>query len=112
MPALHEQIAELESRIGELAAAAERCRKTMIAAKIGVAVGIVLLAILSAGLLRSGALTFVLGITAVLGGIALFGSTKSTRDQIVTAIRTHEEERAEMISRLELRDIGGETEVL
>jgi hypothetical protein len=47
----------------------------------------------------------VLAITAVLGGLALFGSHTSTRDQIMAKIRAREARRAQLIGELDLRDV-------
>jgi hypothetical protein len=44
---------------------------------------------------------------AILGGIAVFGSNKTTRDQVISAIKVHEARRAEMINRLDLREVEG-----
>jgi hypothetical protein len=49
----------------------------------------------------------VLAITAMLGGIALFGSTTSTREQFVESIRAHEARRAKLINGMTLQNVGG-----
>ena len=82
MPDPHQEIADLEAEIDELAHAAERCRKLMVLAKVATGAGGLLFALTLVGLVRSGPGAWVLVITAALGGLALFGSHTSTRDQI------------------------------
>ena len=106
-PDLHQMVVDLETQIEDLSEAAERCRRTMLAAKAAVITGLVALAIAVTGLIRLGPLLLVTSIGAVLGGIALFGSTRSTRDQIIATLKLREAQRAEMIGRLELQEIDG-----
>jgi hypothetical protein len=107
MPELHEQIAEIEAEIVKLADAAERCRKVMLVGRLASASGGLLLAAVVAGLLPfARPFPFLIAIAAGLGGIALYGSTKTTRDQIVTEIKAREAARADMIGQLELRDLS------
>ena len=56
-------------------------------------------------LFRLAPLNFVVGVAAVLGGLALLGSNKRTRDEIVASIRAHEKRRTEMIDALKLRSV-------
>ncbi len=87
--------------------AAERCARTMLAAKAALLAGLLLLAIPAVGLIRFSPLLLVFGIGGALGGIALFGSTRSTRDQIIAAVRLREAQRAEMIDKLALQEVAG-----
>ena len=105
MPDSHQEIADLEAEIDELADAAERCRKVIVLAKVATGAGGLLLVVTLVGLFRSGPTALVLAITAVLGGLALFGSHTSTRDQIMTKIRAREARRAQLIGELDLRDV-------
>jgi hypothetical protein len=107
MPDPHEEIADLEARIAELSQAAERCARTMLAAKVAVVASVLLLAVTLVGLIRFSPLLFLLSIAGALGGVALFGSTRSTRDQIVATLKAHEAQRADMIGRLALQEVGG-----
>jgi hypothetical protein len=101
----HQEIADLEAEIDELADAAERCRKVIVLARVATGAGGLLLVVTLVGLFRSGPTALVLAITAVLGGLALFGSHTSTRDQIMAKIRVREARRAQLIGELELRDV-------
>jgi hypothetical protein len=55
----------------------------------------------------------IVAVTAIIGGIVLFGSTRTTASQISAAIRGAEERRTKLISKLELRTVeeglNGET---
>jgi hypothetical protein len=101
----HQEIADLEAEIDELADAAERCRKVIVLARVATGAGGLLLVVTLVGLFRSGPTALVLAITAVLGGLALFGSHTSTRDQIMAKIRVREARRAQLIGELDLRDV-------
>ena len=101
----HQEIADLEAEIDELADAAERCRKVIVLARVATGAGGLLLVVTLVGLFRSGPTALVLAITAVLGGLALFGSHTSTRDQIRAKIRAREARRAQLIGELDLRDV-------
>ena len=105
MPDSHQEIADLEAEIDELADAAERCRKVIVLARVATGAGGLLLVVTLVGLFRSGPTALVLAITAVLGGLALFGSHTSTRDQIRAKIRAREARRAQLIGELDLRDV-------
>jgi hypothetical protein len=105
MPDPHQEIADLEAEIDELADAAERCRKIIVLARVATGAGGLLLVAALIELFRSGPGALVLAITAVLGGLALFGSHTSTRDQILTKIRAREARRAQLIGELDLRDV-------
>ena len=102
MADLPERIAELEAEIDGMFNAAETCEQIMKVAKMAVAVGALLLVMIVAGVLRLGPVPFVVAIAAVVGGIALFGSNKRTRDDIMAGIRAREAQRAEMIDELAL----------
>jgi hypothetical protein len=106
MPDLHQDIADLEASIEDLSDAAERCLRIGRAAKSLIAVGALLLLVVATGLFRLGPVTFVVGIAAVLSGLALFGSNNRTRDEILATIKAHETRRAEMIDALELQSVA------
>ena len=97
MPDLDGNIADLESEIERLCDVAERFRKARIVARGACIVGglMVLLTVLG----QAGPAAFVFAVAAILGGIAVFGSNKTTRDQVISAIKVHKARRAEMINR-------------
>ena len=103
----HDQISELETRIEELAAALERCSKIALAAKAAIALGAVLLVATVLGLTTSGPMTLIGGLAAVLGGVVAYGSNTSTENQFSQSLRDAEAQRAALISRLNIRLVGG-----
>jgi hypothetical protein len=103
MTNLHQQIDDLEAEIDALSDAAERCRKSIIVAKVAVIVGIVLFAISLLGLVRSDGTILVIGIAVAIAGIGLFGSSRGSMDQSVEKIRVREARRAEMIDGMKLQ---------
>jgi hypothetical protein len=105
MPDLYGNIDDLESEIQRLSDEAERCRKAMVVARGACIAGGLMLLLTVLG--QVGAAAFVFAVAAILGGIALFGSSRTTRTEIISSIEIREAQRAEMINRLELREVGG-----
>jgi hypothetical protein len=101
----HDQIAALEAELEHLSEAAERCRKIIVLGKVGTVAGGLLLVALLLGLFRSTAVLLVASITALLGGIALSGSSQSTLDALRASIDERETLRTEIIDGLELHTI-------
>ena len=100
----HEAIARLESRIEELADGLERCRKLNLFSKVLMAGGAIWLGSGLFGLVYLGSAT--LGaIAAILGGIVLNGSNRSTMQQIQASIEAAEAQRIELIGAINLRTV-------
>jgi hypothetical protein len=97
-----DEIAELEARIEELAEVAERCRKFILASKIAIACGAVLLLITVLDLPGAGAMAGLGSIALMLGGIVSLGSNVSTFRQTKAAIGAAEVRRSELISGIDL----------
>ena len=100
----HEEIAALESQIAELSEAVEQCRKIRIVAKAVTAAGNLLLVVTVLGMVGVGAVALVLGIAAILGGLALLGSNERTHEEIATSIKAYEAKRAELIDGLPFQE--------
>ena len=81
-----DEIATIEARIEELAEVSERCRKIILASKIAIVAGFVLLLLTMLGLFGSGQVTALGSIALILGGIVSFGSNVSTLRQTAEAI--------------------------
>jgi hypothetical protein len=94
-----EVIADLEAEIEHLRDAAERCRKIDLGTKLALGLGV---ACFASALVWFKPLALILGLGLVLGGLALYGSNRTTLDEIVARIRTTEARRAELIDRFEL----------
>ncbi|MGP9820637.1 hypothetical protein ACTZWW_11525 [Salinarimonas sp. NSM] len=100
------RIERLEVEIAALEESAERCGKVMLAARIGILAGIVILAAAFLGLVRLGGLAFVLSVSAILIGIVLFGSNRSTRDALRADIARRREARDALIDAIDPREVG------
>ncbi len=101
-----EQISRIEARIEELAEAAERCRKIILASKIVITGGAGLLLGAVLGLLGSNALALLGAIAAVLGGIVSLGSNVGTLRQTMAALAAAERLRSDLIGSIDLRLVG------
>ena len=93
------EIAAIEAELDALEDAAERCRKTIGAARIASAAGALLLAI---AIWRADATSLVIGIAAILGGLAFAGSTRTTRAGILARMSDADARRAALIDALDL----------
>ncbi len=102
-----EQIAQLEAQIEALADTVEGCRKIMLVAKVAIASGAALVLAMLVGALRADLAALSGATAAVLGGIVMLGSNRSTADQALAKIQKAEAARAALIDRLELRTVGG-----
>jgi hypothetical protein len=103
---LRNQIERLEQRLDELSVAVEKSRKAILASKVCFAGGGLLMLALVLGIVSAQPLAIVVAIAAVLGGIVGFGANVSTARQDKAAMHAAAATRAELISRLEMRDIG------
>jgi MFS family permease len=108
-PELRHEIARLEQRLEELSRSLERSRKAILASKLSIAGGGLLVLSLVSGLVSAVPLAIVVAIAAILGGIVGFGSNVSTARQESLALHSAMAARAELIGRLDLRDIGQES---
>ncbi len=98
-----DQISRIEARLEELAEAAERCRKFILASKAAIAAGGTMLLVMVLGLFGSGPALALGSIAMVLGGIVSLGSNVSTLQQTMDAISAAEMLRSDLISGIELR---------
>jgi hypothetical protein len=105
MTDLHQQIADLEADIDALSDAAERCRKSMIVARLAVLAGVLLVGASLSGFVRTDALILVIGIAATLAGIGLLGSSRGSLEHITGKIRTSEARRDELIDGMNLQTV-------
>ena len=100
-----EEIARLEARIEELAEGIERCRKINLFSKILIAGGMLWAIAAVFSLLGPTSMTTIVAITAILGGLVLNGSNRSSSQQLRSAMDAAEARRAELIGDLDLRTI-------
>jgi hypothetical protein len=101
--ASREDIARIEARIEELAEAIERCRKFSVAAKIAIAAGAIWIGLSMLALVSYTPETTLAALAAMIIGVVLLGSNKTTWNQTEAAMRASEAMRADLIGQLELR---------
>jgi hypothetical protein len=102
----HEQIARLEAQIEALAETVESCRKIMLVAKVAIAGGALLILAMIVGMVRPELASLCGATAALLGGIVLLGSNRSTSDQALAKVKKAEAARTALIDRLELRPVN------
>jgi hypothetical protein len=102
----HSEIARLEERIEGLAMKLEGCRKYAAAALTSMGLGAVLLAAGLTGVMQLDAVTVMAAGAAVLGGIVLSGSNRSTTQQVEAELAEAEAERAALIGQIDLRVVS------
>jgi hypothetical protein len=96
-------IVRLEAQIDELAARIESCRKFILAGQIAIAgSGVVLIAMLVGGI-HFDPSVLALAVAAVLGGIVVAGSNRSTAKEAKDELTAVEAKRAALIGELDLR---------
>ena len=105
MTDIHRQIADLEADIDALSDAAERCRKSMIVARLAIIAGVLLVGASLSGFVRSDALVLVIGIAATLAGIGFLGSGRGSLEHITGKIRASEVRRDELIDGMNLQTV-------
>ena len=103
-----DDISRLETRIEELAAVCERCRKIILVSKIAIAGGIAFLLVIMFGLFGPSQAAAIGSIAMVLGGIVSLGSNVSTLRQTTAAMHAAEQLRSNLINGLDLRLVGTE----
>jgi Flp pilus assembly protein TadB len=107
-----EQIARLESEIEALSESAARCAKIAISAQITIGAGCLLFAAMLVGLLYPDALRLLIATICAMGGIVLYGSNRTTANQIAARIADAERLRAEFIGGIELTLVPQPSRVL
>jgi hypothetical protein len=105
MTDLHQQIADLEIEIDDLSEAAERCRKSMIVARLAVIAGVLFVGASLSGFVRTDALILVIGIAATLAGIGLLGTSRGSLEHITGKIRASEAHRDQLIDGMNLHAV-------
>ena len=99
---LRARILHLEVQIEGFAESIERCRKLILASKVAIGIGGILILAMAGGAIKLEALPLLAAIAALAGGIVVFGSTRSTSEQQKAALRAAEAERADRIGQIDL----------
>jgi hypothetical protein len=101
-----DEIVRLEAQIEELSTRIESCRKFILAARIAVAAGGVLLAALLLGAIRFDVQLMMLAMAALLGGIVVWGSNGSTAKEAESELAAAEANRKALIGLIDLREVA------
>jgi hypothetical protein len=98
----HDEIVRLEEHIEELVAKIESCRKFILASRIAVAGGGVVLAAMPLGALRFDPAVMAAAVAALLGGIVVWGSNDSTAKEAANELASAESDRSALIEKMDL----------
>jgi hypothetical protein len=109
MDDVREELSRLEAQIEDYAEAIERCHKFILAGRIAIALGAVVIVGMVLGLIKFDPMFMVGGLTAAIGGIVALGSNQSTAAQKTAAMQSAGAQRAELIGQIELRVVGEES---
>jgi hypothetical protein len=102
----HDEIVRLEAQIETLSGRIESCRKLILAARIAVVGGAILLAVLLFGLIRFDPTLMLAAFAALLGGIVVWGSNESTAKEAAAELAKAETDRRALIGLINLRVIA------
>jgi len=106
MPDPHDEIVRLEAEIEELAAKIDGCRKFILAGRIAIVGGGIVLIAMLFGAMRPDLTWLAGGMAAILGGIVVFGSNNSTAKEAANELAKAEAARAALIGEIDLRVIA------
>ena len=95
----------LEAQIEELAAKIESCRKFILASRIAMASGGIVIAAILLGAIRFDPAAITAAVAAFLGGIVVWGSNGSTAKEAAKELSAAEADRAALIEMIDLRVI-------
>jgi hypothetical protein len=95
--------ARLESQIDELADKIESCRKFILAGRIAVVGGGIVLILTLLGAIQFNSSVVAAAVAAVLGGIVAAGSNRSTAREALRELTAIEAKRSALIGQLKLR---------
>jgi len=102
----HDEIERLEAQIEELSDRIESCRKFILAGRVAVIGGGVLLVALLLDVIRFDLQLMALAMAALLGGIVVWGSNTSTAKEATSERTAAEANRKALIGMMELRVVA------
>jgi hypothetical protein len=102
----HDEIERLETRIEDINSRLESCRKFILVARIALVGGAALLAAILLGTIAFDQRLLLAAIAALLGGIVLWGTNRSTADEAAGELAKTEAVRAALIESLQLRIVA------
>jgi hypothetical protein len=101
----HDEVVRLEERIEDLAEKIESCRKFILASRIAVAGGVLVLGGMLFGAIRFDPGMMAAAVAAPLGGVAVWGSNRSTAKQAAKELALAESDRSVLIGNMALGDV-------
>jgi hypothetical protein len=102
----HDEIERLEAQIEELSAKLESCHKFILAGRIAVAGGAILLVALLLGAILFDLQLMMIAMAALLGGIVMWGSNSSTAKEAASELAAAEANRKTLIGLIDLRVVA------
>jgi len=102
-----DEIVRLEARIDALSEKLESCRKVLLAGRVAVATGSIVLVALLFGAIAFDPAIMACAAVALLGGFVAWGSNRSTANETTAEIASAEAERAALIGQIQFRVVGG-----
>jgi hypothetical protein len=102
---LHNEIVRIEDPIEQLTEKIESCRKLILASRIAVAIGALALTGMLLGVIRFDPAVMAAAVAALLGGIAVWGSNRSTAQEATNELTLSETNRSILIQKMDLRDV-------
>ena len=102
----HEEIVRLEERAEKLDAKIESCRKFILASRIAIVGGLVVLFAMLVGVIRSDLGFMAAAVSSLLGGIVVWGSNSSTAKEATKELAAAESKRAALIEQINPRVIS------
>jgi hypothetical protein len=101
----HDEVVRLEEHIEDLAEKIESCRKFILASRIAVPGGVLVLSGMLFGAIRFDPGIMAAAVAALLGGIAVWGSNRSTAKQAAKELALAESDRSVLIGNMALGDV-------
>ncbi len=98
-----DEIVRLEERIDELAESIERCRKFSLAGRIVVLGGGLVLIPMVIGATQIDLSVMAVSMTAILGGVVVAGTNRSTAQEAMQELAAAETRRTTLIEQIDLR---------
>jgi hypothetical protein len=101
------RIRRLEEEIETMSDEVERCGKLMLAGRMAIVGGGIFLLAIVLGVIRMGGIDFVFSVCAILLGIVVLGSNRSTRDELRRGIARRVKERDALIDMIAPHTVMG-----
>lgn len=101
-----DEISQLEERIDDLAESLARSQRILRISQVAIAGGGVWILATIVGAIGFNSAAVISAMAAMIGGVVLFGSTTTTSKQTSAQMKAAQDQRAELIDRMDLRVVG------